>query len=431
MTAGPLETIVALASGRPPVAVAVVRISGPRAFAILTALTARTLPPPRQLHLRRLRDPASGEALDDALVVRFAAPASATGDDSVELHLHGGVAVVEGVIDAVIGLGARLAEAGEFTRRAFDNGKLDLDRVEGLADLIDAGTAAQRSQALALAGGALGQVTEALRSRVLTLLANAEAALDFAEDEADVALNLAQGQGAVCRALAVEIEALLQDAKRGARVRDGLVIALVGLPNVGKSSLANALSRRDASIVTPLAGTTRDLIEVALDLGGVAAVLVDTAGLRESDDPVEQEGVRRARARAASADLVIHIADGPVTTPLGWLVINKIDVGVAVPDGAVGVSALTGAGVPELRARLETWAAGVVRPGEPALVSRSRHREALIAAMAGLTDAGASDDPVLRAEGLRAAATALGRITGRIGVEDVLGEIFGRFCVGK
>ena len=381
--------------------------------------------------LRRLRGPVTGEAFDEALAVRFAAPASATGDDCVELHLHGGVAVVAGVINAVIDQGARLAEPGEFTRRAFDNGRLNLDQVEGLADLIDAGTAAQRSQALALAGGALGRAAEGLRARVLTLLADAEAALDFAEDEADVAAHLSRGQGMACAALAAEIDAMLADAARGAQLRDGLVIALVGAPNVGKSSLVNALSRRDVSIVTPVPGTTRDLIEVPLDLGGVAAVLVDTAGLRDSDDLVEQEGVRRARARAASADLVLHVADGPVAEPLGWLVVNKIDLGVEVPSGATGVSATKVTGLAALRERLAAWAATAVRPGEPALISRTRHRDAFAMAAAALSEAGLVEDATIRAELLRAAASALARITGRIGVEDVLGEIFGRFCIGK
>ncbi len=423
-------TIVALASGRVPSAIAVLRVSGPAAFVAASRLAGR-VPAPRRASLCRLRD-AAGAVLDEALVLTFPRPLSATGEDVVEFHLHGGTAVVAGVIDALLAIETvRLAEPGEFTRRAFDNGRLDLAQVEGLADLIEAQTAAQRSQALALAGGALGHVAEALRDRALLILADAEAVLDFAEDEADVAERLVERRAPTIDALIVDLDVLLADANRGERLRDGLTIAVVGAPNVGKSSLVNILSQRDAAIVTPIAGTTRDLIEVPIDLGGVAAVLVDTAGLRASDDPIEQEGIRRARNRAASGDLVLHIVDRLPVDALGTLVINKVDLGTLVPVGIFGVSALRGDGIAALRDWLVHWARDIVRPGEPAVIGQARHRAVFEAARACLADARDQSDAVLAAESLRLAVSAFGRIAGRVGVEDVLDRVFSRFCIGK
>jgi tRNA modification GTPase len=309
-----------------------------------------------------------------------------------------------------------------------------LAQVEGLADLIAAETAGQREQALALAGGALSRAADMWRSRCLDILAEAEAGLDFAEDEADVAARLNEAARAELLVLVAELRALLADAGRGARIRSGLMIAVSGPPNSGKSSLVNALSNRDAAIVTAIAGTTRDPIEVPLDLGGVAAVLIDTAGLRETDDPIEAEGIRRARARAAEADLVLHVVDiAPAELPSnGLLVINKIDlVGATAPAGAMAVSATRGDGIVELRSWLANWAANVVRPGEPALLSHIRHQAAFADAADALGDAAATDDAVLRAEGLRFAARAFGRIAGRVDVDDVLDRIFSRFCIGK
>ncbi len=439
-SAGAGATIVALASGRPPAAIAVIRISGPQAHAAVVALAGR-LPPPRRAVLRRLRDPADGALLDEALVVVFEGPASATGEDAAELHLHGGIAVVAGVLAALTALpGLRLAEAGEFTRRAFANGRLDLTQVEGLADLVAAETTTQRSQALALAGGALARLADAWRDRCLDVLAEAEAAFDFAEDEADVAERLTPATTARLLAMASELAALIDDAARGARLRDGLTIVVSGPPNVGKSSLVNALSRREVAIVAALPGTTRDPIEVALDLDGVAVVLVDTAGLRESEDPVEAEGIRRARLRAASADLVLRVDDGLlVSPPVGSLsdcipiiaVTTKADLGGVALDGTVHVSAVTGIGVIELRAKLAQWAREFVRPGEPALLSHARHREAFAKAYGALQASAAASDDLLRSEHLRQAAQAFGLVAGRVGVEDVLGRIFSRFCVGK
>jgi tRNA modification GTPase len=432
-----MSTIAALASGRPPVAVAIIRVSGPDATNAVTALTGKTPPPSRRLSLRSLADPTTGALLDQALVVLFPGPGTATGEDTAEFHLHGGAAVIAGVLDALLALpGIRLAEPGEFTRRAFANGRLDLAEVEGLADLVAAETAGQRSQALALAGGILSRAADSWRERCLAILAEAEAGLDFAEDEADVAERLDETARHQLLALVTELDRLLADSRRAARIREGLTIAVTGPPNVGKSSLVNALSARDAAIVTAIPGTTRDPIEVPLDLDGAAATLIDTAGLRDTDDPVEREGIARARARAESADLVLHVTDHAPQTPpdSGWLILNKTDLRpppAELPHHSFGVSATTGAGIDTLRSALAAWAADVTRPGEPALLGHARHRAAFADAAAALAEAAASDDAVLRAEGLRRAVHAFGRIAGRVDVDDVLDRIFSRFCIGK
>ncbi|GGE08742.1 tRNA modification GTPase MnmE [Polymorphobacter glacialis] len=432
-----VATIVALASGRPPAAIAVIRISGPAAFAGVAALTVMALPVARQMALRRLVDRVSGVVLDSAMVVLFPGPASATGEDLAELHLHGGIAVVSGVLAALTAMpDVRLAEAGEFTRRGFANGRIDLAQVEGLADLVAAETAAQRDQALALAGGTLSRVADAWRERCIMILAEAEAALDFGEDEEDVAAQLNKAAQVELLALVDELDAALADAKRGARTRDGLTIAISGAPNVGKSSLVNALVERDVAIVTSIAGTTRDAIEVPIDFDGVAAVLIDTAGLRETDDLIEAEGIRRARMRVADADLVIEVIDVPRADveSAGFLVVNKIDTMDILPaagEQVFAVSATRGDGLAVLRAALSAWAAAVVRPGEPALLSHARHAAAFGDAAEALRGAAAVEDAVLRTEGLRMAARAFGRIAGRVDVDDVLDRIFSRFCIGK
>ncbi len=441
MIPGGTATIVALASGRPPAAIAIIRISGPRAHAAVAALARQRLPPPRRAAVRRLVDPRDGSILDDAMVLLFAGPASPTGEDVAELHLHGGIAVVAGVLAALTALpGLRAAEPGEFTRRSFANGRIDLAQVEGLADLVAAETAAQRQQALALAGGALSQVATAWRERCLELLAEAEASLDFAEDEADVAARLALATRERLWALSRELAEILADSGRAARLRDGLTIVVSGPPNVGKSSLINALSRRDMAIVSPVPGTTRDVIEVPLDLDGIAAVLIDTAGLRDTEDPLEAEGIRRARARMASADLLLLLDDGiaapaaalPIEAePMVWRVTTKSDLGSVAPAGSRHLSSRTGDGLAALRAALADWAQNVVRPQMPALLSHERHRQAFSDAAAALGDAAVTEDAVLRAESLRQAAQCFGRIAGNVGVEDVLDRIFSRFCIGK
>ena len=388
------------------------------------------------MSLRQLHEPTSGLPLDLGLVVIFPGPQTATGEDLAELHLHGGVAVVEDVLNALVSQpGVRLAEAGEFTRRAFVNHRLDLAQVEGLADLIAAETSSQRTQALALAGGALSTLADSWRMRILAILAQAEAGLDFSEDEADVSERIAEATTAVLLDLAAELDGLLTDAKRAAHIRDGLTVVVTGAPNVGKSSIVNALAMRDVSIVTPIAGTTRDLVEVALDLDGVSVTLIDTAGLRDTEDPIEQEGVRRARARAANADLVLLVVETNDMNPCDqvgtWLVCNKVDLEAERPRANHYVSAQTGEGLRVLRDALRCWAHDIVRPGEPALIAHIRHRTAFLEATVAVRAAAAAQNDVLRAEDLRRGAHALGRITGRIGVEDVLDLIFSQFCIGK
>jgi tRNA modification GTPase len=426
----PHDTIFALSSGRPPAGVALIRLSGPHALATVEALTGRS-PEPRIATVAALRDPASGALLDHALVLTFAAPASFTGEDVAELHVHGGQAVIAAVLRTLGARpGLRLAEPGEFSRRAFDNHKLDLTQAEGLADLIGAATEAQRVQALAQADGRIRARVEGWRDRLLRLQASAEADLDFS-DEADVTVS--DDRDAIA-ALQAELAAALRGAAIGERIRDGFTIAVIGSPNVGKSSLINALAERDAAIVSDVPGTTRDAIELLLDIAGIPVMLVDTAGLRDTQDPVEAEGIRRARARAGEADLVLHVTDDPAMPPLGQLVINKVDMTDLAPglrDGILYVSARSGAGLDALRAFLADWLAAQTTNSEATIVTQQRHRVALGDAAARLDEAAQQPDPVLRAEALRLTARALGRITGRVGVEDMLDTLFGRFCIGK
>jgi len=441
-------TIFALSSGRPPAAIAVVRLSGPAARAALEALCK--LPEPRRAALRRLRSPTSKAVLDDALVLWLPGPNTETGEDMAELHLHGGRAVVAAVLDALGGLpGLRGAEAGEFTRRAFENGRLDLTAVEGLGDLVFAETEAQRAQAMRQYQGLLGERAESWRQRLIGALALVEARIDFS-DEADVPEDLISPALHAARELLEEIEKTLRDEHRGERLREGLVVAIAGPPNAGKSSLLNRLARREAAIVSPYAGTTRDVIEVHLDLAGYPVTLLDTAGVRESDDPVEQEGVRRARARAEAADLVLWVedarereqrpAEGSNEQKKQWNVHNKLDLldsdtkQPTESSHAFEISALTGAGLDRLVAALAKFAAEFFSAGEPALVTRQRHRDALrevADALGRALAAGPGGELELIAEELRLAARALGRLTGRVDVEDILDVIFRDFCIGK
>jgi len=433
------DTIFALASGVGRTGVAVLRLSGEGAGAMLQAL-AGALPAARRATLRRLRD-ADGALLDQALVLWFPAPASYTGESCAELHLHGGAAVIAGVGDALLALGARPAEPGEFTRRAFLNGRMDLTEAEAVLDLIEAETASQRVQALRQLGGALGRTYETWRDRLTRLMAQQEALVDFpdedlpAEVEADLLATLA--------GLQTEMKAHLDDERRGERLRSGVAIAVTGPPNVGKSSLVNSLAERDVAIVSPAPGTTRDALETRLVLGGVPVTLVDTAGLRETSDPVEAEGVRRARARAREADLVLHLreAGGPVSDVAEeWRhegvvhldLFTKLDL-VPPCDAAgigLGISVVTGAGLPELRERLAAEVLRLTASGTQAPLTRARHRAAVAEALASL-DAARGAPAELRAEDLRMALRSLGRVTGRVGVEDILGVVFSQFCIGK
>ncbi len=433
------DTIFALASGGGRTAVAVLRISGEKSGALLDALCGRR-PPPRRASLRRVRD-ASGETLDQALALWLPGPGTYTGEDSAELHLHGGPAVIEAVAEALIAAGARPAEAGEFTRRAFFNGRMDLTAAEAVADLVEAESAEQRRQALRQMEGALGALYEDWSQRLMRVLAQQEALIDFPDEDlpADVARLLATEMAT----LAAEIAAHLNDNRRGERTREGLRIAIIGPPNVGKSSLINRLLARDVAIVSDLPGTTRDALEARLVLGGMVMTVIDTAGLRETEDRIEAEGVRRARARAAEADIVLamHDASQPeavldaAAMPHAGeviLVANKLDLASGRDIGdAIGVSALTGQGLERLSDAL--IAAGrrlTARTGPPPL-TRPRHRAALEAALAALTRAMAEPSEELRGEELRIALRMIGRVTGRWGVEEILGEIFSRFCIGK
>jgi tRNA modification GTPase len=448
-------TIFALSSGRPPAAIAVVRVSGPRAGVALEKLIGR-LPEPRKAVLARVRDPVSGEIIDEALALWFPAPRSETGEDVAELQLHGGQAVIAGVLEALGRIeGCRPAEAGEFTRRAFENGRLDLTAVEGLADLIAAETPAQRRLAFRQLKGLIGDRAEAWRRRLIEALALVEARIDFS-DEADVPEDLLGPALRAAQQLRDEIAGVLADGRRGERLRDGLVVAIAGPPNAGKSTLLNRLARREAAIVSPYAGTTRDVIEVHLDLDGYPVTLLDTAGIRDSAEPVEQEGVRRARERAAAADLVLWVMDGsacglavderPIANVAIWLVRNKIDqadassyTGAAKYDSSeyeftLSISALTGVGMEALTAALSAFAKTYFASTESSLITRARHRRALEDTVAALDRGLARDhsmDEELIAEELRSAATTLGRLTGRVDVEDILDVIFRDFCIGK
>jgi tRNA modification GTPase len=533
------DTIFALSSGRGPAAIAVVRISGPRAGAALKILSGK-IPAPRQAALARIRG-ADNEIIDEALALWFPAPNSETGEDTAELQLHGGRAVVAATLAALSRIeGLRPAEAGEFTRRAFENGKLDLTAVEGLADLVAAETEGQRRQAFRQMKGLLGTRAETWRQRLIQALAWVEARIDFS-DEADVPEDLMAPALAIAGALESEIAAALADGGRGERLREGLVVAIAGPPNAGKSTLLNRLARREAAIVSPYAGTTRDVIEVHLDLGGWPVTLLDTAGIRETDDPVELEGVRRAQQRAAAADLVLWVVDAgqanaaknaaakgaakaasvipgrpdearegvggrtrnpdpqsvatgfrappfgpsrndgdsgdlPPSGPPIWLLRNKIDLmkclkrsneletpsitkneGLFDPNKTIksmvkaaltssneflsanselefSLSAATGEGFDALLDQLARQAGEYLGGTDSALIARARHRHALDEVLAALRRAQSGEvagREDLLAEELRLAAAALGRLTGRVDVEDILDVIFRDFCIGK
>jgi tRNA modification GTPase len=429
-----LPTIFALASGSGRGAIAVLRLTGALCGDILRALCGGP-PPPRQASLRKLRDE-DGDLLDQALVLWFPRPASFTGEDCAELHLHAGRAVIADVGDRLVQLGAKPAAPGEFTRRAFLNGKLDLVEAEGLADLIAAETAQQRRQALEQMDGALSRVYRAWAQRLRQIMAWQEALIDFstedlpAETETELLDEILRLQH--------EIGRHLDDAHRGERLRQGLTFVVAGRPNVGKSSIVNALVGRDVAIVAATAGTTRDAIEVAVEFGGIPVRLVDTAGLRPTEEAVEREGVRRAQAHIAHADLVISVRDAtmapeddPAAASANVLrVANKTDLAEALPD-EVGVSARTGVGIGALRDALCHQAMHLAASGTAPALTRTRHRSALTDAKVALDAAANAPFADLRGEELRLALRSVGRITGEVAVDDVLDTIFGQFCIGK
>jgi tRNA modification GTPase len=445
------DTIFALSSGRPPAAIAVIRVSGPRAGSALERLIGR-LPAPRRASLARLRDPASGEIMDEGLALWFPGPKSETGEDMAELQVHGGRAVIAAVLAALGKLpGLRPAEAGEFTRRAFESGRMDLTAVEGLADLVAAETEAQRRQAFQHLRGLLGERAEGWRQRLIEALALVEAGIDFS-DEADVPQDLMARSLELIQPLADEIARA--GVGQGERLREGLRVAIAGPPNAGKSTLFNRLARRDAAIVSPFPGTTRDVLEVHLDLGGYPVTVLDTAGIREADDPVEREGVRRASEQAAAADLVVWVVDATAREQersacrspqvsrgaRTWIVVNKIDLADRSNDFKFitkneihFISSLTGDGVDEFVNALARFAEGFFPP-EPVLVTRERQRGHLREAAAALQlaqEAARDGREEIMAEHLRLATRALGKLLGRVDVEDILDVIFRDFCIGK
>ncbi|WP_404288374.1 tRNA uridine-5-carboxymethylaminomethyl(34) synthesis GTPase MnmE [Microvirga sp. RSM25] len=432
------DTIFATASGHGRAAVCLIRISGPESRTVLERMTER-MPEPRRAVVRTLKDPTTGEPLDQALVLWMPGPGSFTGEDQAELQIHGGLATRAAVLRALGGIdNCRPAEAGEFTRRAFLNGRMDLAQVEGLADIIDAETEAQRRQAMLQLGGRLGNAAENWRESVLQVLALLEASLDFS-DEGDVPEDLEQEILGMIDRVRGEIGGAMAN-RSGERLREGLTVVLAGPPNAGKSTLLNALARRDVAIVSPVAGTTRDVIEVHCDLGGLPVIIVDTAGLRESGDMIEQEGVSRARARAQDADLVLWLMppEGEESEPPQaqrlLRVGTKSDLNRVRHDCDLTIAAATGEGLPELIARLEEEASALMGQGD-AILTRERHRKALERAHAALERARAmlvGHGPLeLAAEEVRLAARAIGEITGRVDVEDVLDRLFSSFCIGK
>lgn len=434
------DTIFALSSGRGRAGVAVIRVSGPQAGLAVEALTGAELPEPRLAALRQFFA-ADGALIDEGLVLWFPAPASFTGVDVAEFHVHGGRAVVAAMLQALDALpGLRPAEAGEFTRRAVENGKFDLTQAEALADLINAETEAQRRQAVRQYGGALAALYEDWRTRLIRAAAWAEAAIDFSDEEIP-ADALASARTQVTEILG-EIRGHLNDDRRGEILRDGFYLTVIGPPNSGKSSLINALARRDVAIVSDIPGTTRDVVEVHLDLGGYPVILADTAGLRASADAIESEGVRRALERAESADAVLLLLDAAAEHPFAGLpdaaqtsatlpVWNKIDLPHPARDG-LAISVKTGQGLDALLAALADLVRTSTGSGDTSPpLTRQRHRRALTDASEALTRALAADAPELIAEELRLALRALGRITGRVDIEDLLDVVFRDFCIGK
>lgn len=427
-----MDTIFAQATAPGRAGIAVVRLSGPAAHDIAQGL-AGDLPGAGRVGLRPLtgRD---GEPIDQALVLRFTAPASFTGEDVVELHLHGSVAIVARVLEEIGATGrARLAEPGEFTRRALENDRLDLVQVEGLSDLIDAETEAQRKQAMRVFQGRLGELVEGWRAGLLRAAALIEATIDFADEE--VPVDVGPEVTALLTSVGTALEAEIAASHVAERIRDGFEVAILGAPNAGKSTLLNAIAGRDVAITSEVAGTTRDVIEVRVDLGGLAVTFLDTAGLRATEDAVERIGVARARDRAAAADMRVFLLSSPGEVPdLEMGPDDLVIAGKADLHGRDGVSGKTGQGVSDLLSRVSEVLAG--RAAGAATATRQRHRDAMRVAADALADAVAEldsgpDRAEFAAEHLREAARGLDSLIGRIDVEAVLGEIFARFCIGK
>ncbi len=443
------DTIYALASGMGRAGVAVVRVSGPGSWESLEALTSKKGFEPRLAQLVTLSHPDSRETLDQTLVLPFKGPASYTGEDVVEYHLHGGRAVIDAVIGALSAQkNHRMAEPGEFTRRAFENGKMDLTAAEAVADLIDAETQAQKIQALSQMDGALSNLYEGWVDSLTNSLAHLEADIEFPDE--DLPEGIAPEVTDTIQKLIVEIDEHLNDNRRGERLRDGIQVVVIGAPNAGKSSLVNALAQRDVAIISDMAGTTRDVIEVHLDLGGYPVVLADTAGLRpdqiggEGQEQIESEGIRRALQRGEEADIALLVFDASEEVPdphtlnlideRSILVANKMDdlFSDNIMAGAIGISVTKNIGLPDLLKVLEDKIKVLMDSArEVPSLTRQRHRSHVEEGLEALARSQKADLPELMAEDLRLSIRALGRITGRIDVEDLLDVIFKDFCIGK
>lgn len=432
MTLAGRETIYALSSGSPPAAIAVVRISGAGAGAALSGLSGR-VPEPRVATLAGLKRPADGELLDKALILFFPGPHSATGEDVAELHLHGGRSVVAGVMGALRDIpGLREAEPGEFTRRAFENGRIDLSEAEGLADLLMAETDSQRRAALALAGGGLSRVVEGWQHALLAIGAQVEAALDFS-DEGDVEEHVSLAGSEAIDKLMREMSAALE-RPTSERLREGLRVVIAGPPNTGKSSLLNWLAGRRAAITSAIAGTTRDVVEAPTAIGGAPFLLIDTAGLRESEDEVEAIGIERAQANLDAADLILWLGE-PEACPYRQRAIvvqsmSDLHAHPPGPDVDISVSAETGDGMNQLVALLIERSRSLL-PQEGDVAINARHRHAIALCLQHLREAEAARDLLIASEALRLARGELDRVTGRAGVENMLDALFGSFCIGK
>jgi tRNA modification GTPase len=436
------DTIYALSSAPGRAGVAVIRVSGPAVRDVLEALCGAA-PKPRHAGVRDIRN-RLGETIDRALVLWMPGPRSFSGEDVAEFQVHGGRAIVAAVLEAIAEVsGTRPSEPGEFTRRAVENGKLDLTQAEAVLDLIEAETEAQRRQALRQFGGALGRLYERWRENLVKALAWSEAEIDFSDEDLPGGL-LSRSRSQISEIIK-EIQVHMDDERRGEIIREGIHLTVIGPPNAGKSSLINALAKRDVAIVHETAGTTRDVIEVRLDIGGVPVIVSDTAGLREATDAVEREGVRRALSRVQSADLTLLLLDSSVENPIAGLppdamaaaaltVWNKADLprkSAPIADMRL-LSLKTGAGWDDLMVEISRLVAErVEHRGEAPVITRARHRRALAEACSALERALATQEPELFAEDLRLAARAIGRITGRVDVEDLLDVIFRDFCIGK
>lgn len=440
-----LETIYALASGRGRAGVAVIRLSGQEAFSIVAKLTDKPLPVIRQASVRDIYSLDKSFSIDQALIILFEGPASFTGEDVAEIHLHGGPALVTVLFDQLSYIkNTRPAEPGEYTRRAFENGKLDLTEAEGLGDLVNAETHAQHQQALRQMRGELGAIYRGWRKELINNLAHLEADIDFPDE--DLPEGVAGSIRPKIGSLAAQISKHLADGHRGEIIREGLDVVILGAPNVGKSSLLNKLARKEAAIVSEQAGTTRDIVEVHMDLAGYPVTIADTAGLREAEDIVEREGIRRARARAESADILIFMTDSnegsrvqtdfvDLVTDNSYHLTNKRDLAKLTiepeEERHFFLSVKTEEGLDAFLSKLEEDVVKMLDVSGAPSLTRVRHRQALEECLSSLKRFDLAPDPELAAEDVRLATRALGRITGRVDVEDVLDVVFGDFCIGK